>query len=304
MSDSNWIKLNRKIWDNFIWNFEEPKYAMAWVDMLLMANYKDKKIMFDGSVITVKRGSFISSIAKLADRWRMNKRTVKRFLDLLQSDGMISYKCTNRCTTVFISNYNTFQDHSGESYTAECTADYTAECTADYTAECTQHKKVKKIKESKESKEDSLTVSKETVCSTDVLRIVEAWNSLNLSKVKKVVPGTNRDGLLKARLRDYGTEEILKAIETIKQSTFLRGGGEKGWVITFDWFIKPNNFPKVLGGNYTDNNNPPPTAVRSVRKEMVPSCMGDNYQPTPERIRKNAEWLDSFIDGRKKGEGK
>ena len=27
------------------------------------------------------------------------------------------------------------------------------------------------------------------------------------------------------------------------------------WVITFDWFIKPNNFIKVLEGNYDDMPN-------------------------------------------------
>jgi len=32
----------------------------------------------------------------------------------------------------------------------------------------------------------------------------------------------------------------------------LKGQNNKGWTITFDWFIKPNNFIKVLEGNYKD----------------------------------------------------
>ena len=50
MADSNWIKLNRRIWDNFIWSFEKSKYTLAWIDILLQANYMDKKILFDGKV--------------------------------------------------------------------------------------------------------------------------------------------------------------------------------------------------------------------------------------------------------------
>ena len=58
--------------------------------------------------------------------------------------------------------------------------------------------------------------------------------------------------MLRARVREYGTEAVLQAIEKIRQSAFLRGQNAKGWVITFEWFVRPNNFPKVLEGNYDE----------------------------------------------------
>ena len=48
---------------------------------------------------------------------------------------------------------------------------------------------------------------------------------------------------------------MLTAIEKIKSSDFLCGKGGKGWVITFDWFVKPNNFIKVLEGNYDNKQD-------------------------------------------------
>ena len=102
--------------------------------------------------------------------------------------------------------------------------------------------------------EGNLTLSKDKVCSTEVLRILEAWNSLGLSNVKKIVPGTNREQLLKNRIKEYGTDEILRAIENVRNSAFLKGQNKQGWIITFDWFIRPNNFPKVLDGNYKDGS--------------------------------------------------
>ena len=98
-----------------------------------------------------------------------------------------------------------------------------------------------------------LTVSKDTVCSTDVQRIAEAWNSLSslgIASISKITPKTNREQMLKKRIKDYGVDSILQAISNIRNSDFLQGKGKHGFIITFDWFIRPNNFPKVLEGNY------------------------------------------------------
>ena len=58
--------------------------------------------------------------------------------------------------------------------------------------------------------------------------------------------------MVKARVREYGMEAMITAIKNISKSSFLQGKNDRGWVITFDWFIKPNNFTKVLEGNYND----------------------------------------------------
>ena len=42
-------------------------------------------------------------------------------------------------------------------------------------------------------------------------------------------------------------------IDNIKKSSFLKGKNDRGWVITFDWFIKLDNFIKVFEGKYDDN---------------------------------------------------
>ena len=56
--------------------------------------------------------------------------------------------------------------------------------------------------------------------------------------------------MLRARVKEHGVEGVLEAIEKIRHSAFLTGQNGKGWVITFEWFVKPNNFVKVLEGNY------------------------------------------------------
>lgn len=136
----------------------------------------------------------------------------------------------------------------------------TLHCNTDVTPVkqiCNGEKEIEKEKET----EIDITVSKDTVCSTDVLRIVKAWNSLGLAKVTKIVTGKNRDKLLKARIHEYGVDGVLQAIENIRQSDFLTGHNKRGWTATFDWFILPNNFPKVLDGNYSNGSRSGPTKI-------------------------------------------
>lgn len=82
-------------------------------------------------------------------------------------------------------------------------------------------------------------------------------------------------------------EDVLKAIENIKHSKFLQGKTEsrKQWVITFDWFVLPNNFPKVLDGNYTDKDQDKPCSSQEKTEFELPDYykrMKKNIELTPE----------------------
>lgn len=110
---------------------------------------------------------------------------------------------------------------------------------------------------STDKSKDSKTVSDDTVRRTDVRRVLDAWNSLSscgVRPVSKIGAGSKRYVSLTARIREYGIDAVLEAIEKIRESKFLQGksGSKRQWIITFDWFVLPSNFPKVLEGNYSD----------------------------------------------------
>lgn len=113
------------------------------------------------------------------------------------------------------------------------------------------------VEREEEKEEEYITVSKDTVRQTEVRRVIEQWNSLSvygIAQVSKICASSKRYKNLTARIREYGLEQILKAVENVKSSQFLQGktGGTRQWMITFDWFVLPSNFPKVLEGYYTD----------------------------------------------------
>lgn len=111
-----------------------------------------------------------------------------------------------------------------------------------------------KYREEKSREEEiSMSVSNETDCSTDVQRILDSWNAIDgIPKVQKLSPDSKRGKSLGARIKEYGVEKVLEAIAEIPDSSFLMGKAKKQFKITFDWFVLPNNFPKVLEGNYRD----------------------------------------------------
>ena len=62
-----------------------------------------------------------------------------------------------------------------------------------------------------------------------------------------------REQAVKARIRQNHMDDILEAIENIRHSSFLQGQNKEGWMITFDWFLKPGNFRRYLKGTILIN---------------------------------------------------
>ena len=95
---------------------------------------------------------------------------------------------------------------------------------------------------------------------TDYDIILDMWNELdglgNIKAIKNINEGSKRRDNVRARLKQYGIDGFREAIDRIKQSDFLQGKSKEGWFITFDWFVLPNNFSKVLEGNYDNTNKP------------------------------------------------
>ena len=113
--ECGWISIHRKIKDHWVWNEKPFSKGQAWIDILLMANHADKKILLGNELIEVKRGSFITSEKKLMENWGWGKEKVRKFLQVLQDDGMIDKKSDHKKTTINVVNYGFFQDGNSQS---------------------------------------------------------------------------------------------------------------------------------------------------------------------------------------------
>ena len=109
MADKGWIKLHRQLQECPIWYGERFSKGQAWVDLLLLANHRDKKIIFNGEMITIQRGQYLTSTVKLAEKWGWNRKTVSSYLNMLQKENMITKVSDNTRTLVTIENYEKYQ---------------------------------------------------------------------------------------------------------------------------------------------------------------------------------------------------
>lgn len=95
----------------------------------------------------------------------------------------------------------------------------------------------------------------------DYAAIKEYWNSKHdqsgSAMRRLTLMSDQRKSNVRARIREYGGDvrKVYKAIDKAMESNFMNGKNGKGWVASFDWMMCPSNFPKVLEGNY-DNEQP------------------------------------------------
>lgn len=126
-----WISIHRKIFDNWVWQDKPFAMGQAWIDLLLLAYHEDTKRIWRGEMKEYKRGTVNVSITFLADRWGWSWRRVKRFLNLLEKDGMIVQNVTARNTAFFLTNYDDFQGERRADVRADVRANVTPDVRAD-----------------------------------------------------------------------------------------------------------------------------------------------------------------------------
>jgi|TARA_Y100000310_G_scaffold314934_1_gene364873 hypothetical protein len=101
------ILLHRTIKDNWIW--DNDAYLKAWVDLLLSANHKAKKVYVNGQPIQCNRGETVKAIRTWARDWGWSRSRVSRFFKTLEGDHMIERKAIQKTTHLRIINYEDLQ---------------------------------------------------------------------------------------------------------------------------------------------------------------------------------------------------
>mgnify|MGYP003637217792 CR=1 FL=1 len=104
---TGWIKIDRKVFEH--WIFSDAWKFRNWIDLIGLVNYTDVKVEIGGVLFLCKRGQSLRSMQTLANRWKCDKSKVRRFLKLLESDGMIVLVNEHKTTRITICNYDSYQ---------------------------------------------------------------------------------------------------------------------------------------------------------------------------------------------------
>ena len=124
------ILLNEKIFD---WEWYDDLYMYKlFTSMILMASHKDTS--YKG--ISLKRGSFITSLDKLHEKTHIGKSTIRRKLQKLTETGEITETVNNNYRIITIVNYDKYQVNSDhKKKTRGVTGDTPNEQTSEQAAE-------------------------------------------------------------------------------------------------------------------------------------------------------------------------
>ena len=104
------FKVDRQIFEHWIWEDRPFSKGQAWIDLRGLANYEYGKTPYRGQVISCNRGTVYRSISFLANRWGWSRKKTRTFIELLESDGMVTTEVTTHRTTITLLNYGKFQD--------------------------------------------------------------------------------------------------------------------------------------------------------------------------------------------------
>ena len=292
-----WIILERKITEHWVW--EDAKFAYRWIDLLMGANYANAKRSIGSQLVMCKRGELITTREALARRWKTSPSSVGRFLHLLAREGMIRLDSGSRMTHITICHYDRYQSPA-KSRGAKTDEQRMEAGTLLDPKRRTDDLHLKERKENNERKEDKTndsiesSSSKDDAVTDDVLESLSSFFNELIHDTPippiKVLRGRRR-AALQARLRDYGEDVVRTVLSKSAESSFLTGGGERGWFASFDWIIKPQNFLHILEGRYDSKriSEKIPKTASSSAQERDRRAAEERERAEEERRRKDEE---------------
>jgi hypothetical protein len=98
------IHLSRKFFDcDPFWNEDRPRTkAEAWIDMIQMAAWKERRFTIGQTIELLQRGEFQASVRFLAQRWRWGKHVVEKFLEVCQKGGRLTKRREGQAGAVYL----------------------------------------------------------------------------------------------------------------------------------------------------------------------------------------------------------
>ena len=269
MTTEGFICISRGIVAHWIWS--NPVLFQRWVWMILSANYDDREVSFCYHRIMLHRGQLAVNLSYLSKIWHVSSQATHKFLVKLEDSGMVTRTVDDKVTVITICNYDRYQLKMGAS--VDGLVDGADNRMVDQVVNQTNKDNKIKTEIEKTSNEVLCQVPLELDMPEAVEKEYISWEKFisffNTAMRGKTIPkirgyhlAEHRKRNIRARIREYGKDAVIEVVKKAAASSFLNGGGDKGFVADIDWMMGPRNFPKILDGFYdrrfsenSQNNN-------------------------------------------------
>jgi len=238
---NGYISLHRKFKENPI--YSDSQAVHLWIHILILANHKDNQFVFNGSLVSVKRGQLITGRRSLEEQTGISESKIQRLLKLFEELKMIEQQMNSKSRLISITNYHLYQS-SEQQTNSKRTA---REQHVNTNNNDNNDNKLKL------SSPDDVIDAEKPADTIPYQQIVDLFNATCISLPAAMLLTTKRKTLIKSvykMSKDHQEIEFWRWLfEKVEASNFL-AGRETAWKASFDWALNSTNFVKIIEGNY------------------------------------------------------
>lgn len=229
------VVIDRHMTDDDLWLCEPFSRGQAWLDLVLLAQDRNRIVKVRGIDVTLLKGQVGRSVVSLAERWQWTREKTRAFLNDLREARKISFKMDNVATVITVLDYSVFN----RDQTAESTPEPTANPAAEPTANLTQNGE-QGTKKSEQGTGNEPPVVKNAAALADCVRwfqesaagytteeVTAAWHELTAAAVDGFWV-TGRPTRPVADWRSALASELWKRRQIYGQKNSARGAREDG----------------------------------------------------------------------------
>jgi hypothetical protein len=108
MSERGVFAVDRGVWDHPMFAPEPFTEREAWLWLISAAVWKATRVRAGRKLVALVRGQLVFSERFLAEKWKWSKSTVRRFLDRLKTEAMVTTLADRDATLITICNYEKY----------------------------------------------------------------------------------------------------------------------------------------------------------------------------------------------------
>ena len=278
-----WIVVSRKITESWAW--QDAARLRRWLALLFAVNFADQKVEIHGETIVVHQGCSLMTDRQLCNLWECPIGSAHHFLYEFIEQDMVTVsviKCKKKkIRIIMVKNYNKYQQKSNNlkpqyddsrKLSQNCSRKLSRNVSCGNTDEnqnikqetqqncsrklsCSYELKVDEnvssLKQYNNNKQENQLTADKSKASRQADFISWFNGKMQNARIPKIRLFTeNREKAVAQVWTQFGADSVNEVVSRAAVSPFLNGEGKKRFVATFDWIFRPDNFLKILEGNY------------------------------------------------------
>lgn len=243
---SSWVKVSRKLLTSAI--ASKPEYLAVWMHLILSASYKPGEVLVGHQVVRLEAGQLVFGRIKFAQQIGVSEHTLRMALKSLETLQQITIKSHSKFSVITVVNWAKYQTDSPANHQQSTSNQPASHHNKEIQEIQDGDQKLHSKSADADSDDEVSTKALPVPCS----EIFDAYCRILPGLPQPVLRDESRKAAIRSRWRSdkrFQTMEFWENYFTyISKNRFLMG--MRG--ASFDWFLGPKNFKKVIEGNYDD----------------------------------------------------